>query len=265
MEYSNKIELLEGLKNFVSNYQEQDKPDVIKRHVTMVVEKIMGNDKYKSEIAQIKFVPSMVAHNVPGFEDASITYRRIFNQGKQEMVSLIQTILKDIEIDNQIDSSVKENLLHTTDIDLNRIFIVHGHNNEIKLDVARTLEKLDLEPIILHEKPNLGRTLINKFTDYSNVDFAIVIISADDYGYSKKDGESNKKLRPRQNVVFELGYFIAKLGIEKVFPLIENEKIEDPGDFDGVVYVPYNSGWKNQLVLELKSLGYKIDANKLYE
>jgi len=265
MEYSKKIELLEELVSYISNYRQQDKPDVVKQHALMVVKKVINSDRYASAINEIKFIPSMVAHNVPGFEDASITYNRIFNQGKQEMISLIQTIMKDIEIDYQINSADKVNITQQREINLQKIFVVHGYNNEIKLDVARTLEKLDLEPIILHEKPNLGRTLINKFTDYSEVDFAIVIISADDFGYSKKDGELNKRLRPRQNVVFELGYFIAKLGIEKVFPLVEDKEIENPGDFDGVVYVPYNGGWKNQLVLDLKALGYIIDANKLYE
>lgn len=265
MEYSKKIELLEELISFISNYRQQDKPDVIKRHALMIVEKVINNDRYASAINEINFNPSMVAHNVPGFEDASITYNRIFNQGKQEMISLIQTILKDIEIDYQINSADKENISQKGEINLKKIFVVHGHNNEIKLDVARTLEKMDLEAIILHEKPNSGRTLINKFTDYSDVDFAIVIISADDFGYSKKDGEQNKRLRPRQNVVFELGFFIARLGIEKVFTLVEDKEIENPGDFDGVVYVPYNGGWKNQLVLELKALGYLIDANKLFE
>lgn len=265
MEYSKKVELLEELISFVNNYHQQDKPDVIKRHALMIVEKVLNNDHYVSLINGIKFVPRMVAYNFPGFEDASITYNRIFNQGKQEIISLIQTILKDIEIDSQINSTDKEMIFQRKGSNLKKIFVVHGHNNEIKLDVARTLEKLDLEPIILHEKPNLGRTLINKFTDNSEVDFAIVIVSADDFGYSKMDGAKNKRLRPRQNVVFELGYFIAKLGIEKVFTLIENKETENPGDFDGVVYVPYNGGWKNKLVLELKALGYNIDANKLIE
>jgi len=264
MEYHKKVELLEELISFINNHNQQDKPDVIKRQAQMIVKKVTNNDYYFSQIKDIKFLPSMVAHNVPGFEDATITYKRLFNRGRQEMISLIQTVLKDIEIDSQINAKDYENISSKEEINPKKIFVVHGHNNEIKHEVARTLEKLDLEAIILHEKPNLGRTLINKFTDYSDVDFAIVIISADDYGYSKKDGEGNKKLRPRQNVVFELGFFIAKLGIDKVFPLIEDNKIENPGDFDGVVYVPYNEGWKNQLVIELKALGYKIDANKLF-
>lgn len=265
MEYRNKVELLEELISYVNNYQELDKPDVIKRHALMIVEKTIGSNRYEPAINKVRFVPSMVAHNIPGFEDASITFNRIFNQGKQEMISLVQTVLKDIEIDYKNGLSSNETITTTTGGDLKKIFVVHGHNNEIKLTVARTLEKLGLEPIILHEKPNLGRTIINKFTDYSDVDFAIIIMSGDDYGYSKLDGESNKKLRARQNVIFELGYFIGKLGIEKVFPLIENKETEIPGDFDGVIYVPYNSDWQNKLLIELKGLGYSIDANKLYE
>lgn len=264
MEYSKKVDLLEGLIKFIGDYDQQDKGDTIIRHAQMIIKKVTNNDIYFSHIEKIRFSPSMVAHNIPGFEDASITYSRIFNQGKQEMISLIRTVLKDIEIDSQVNSSVLDTSPQESKVNFRKIFVVHGHNNEIKLDVARTLEKLGLEAIILHEKPNQGRTIINKFADYSDVDFAIVVISADDFGYSKKEGEKDKKLRPRQNVIFELGYFIAKLGIGKVIPLVENKEIELPGDYDGIVYVPYNEGWKNQLIQELKALKYNIDANKLY-
>ena len=48
--------------------------------------------------------------------------------------------------------------------------------------VARFLDKLDLEPIILHEQPEGGRTLIEKFEDYADVDYAIVLVTADDVG-----------------------------------------------------------------------------------
>jgi predicted nucleotide-binding protein len=264
MNYNTKVELLNELIDFTNNYNQHDQPDAIKRHVQMVVKKVTGSNDYYSQINDIRFTPNMVAHNIPGFEDASITFYRQFQRGKQELINLIRTVILDIEIDFQINGKEKQYVHSQNPIDLKKVFIVHGHNEEIKWNVARTLEKLHLEAIILHEKPNKGRTIINKFTDYSDVDFAIVIISGDDYGYSKKDGEEKKQLRTRQNVIFELGFFIAKLGIDKVFVLVENSSIEKPGDFDGVVYIPYNSDWKHQLVQELKAAGYELDANRLF-
>lgn len=265
MDYNRKIELLNDLIDFINNHDQQDNPDTIKRHAQMIVKKVIGNDNYSSQINEVRFTPGMVAHNIPGFEDASITYNRQYLRGKQEMIDLIKTVILDVKIDSQNNIKENESIPSQKSLDLKKVFVVHGHNNEIKWDVVRTLERLNLEAIILHEKPNKGRTIINKFTDYSDVDFAIVIISADDYGYSKRDGEIKKRLRPRQNVIFELGFFIAKLGIDKVFPLVENSDIENPGDFDGVVYVPYDNEWKHRLITELKAVSYKIDANRLFE
>ena len=145
----------------------------------------------------------------------------------------------------------------------NKIFIVHGHNNEIKQTVARTLSQLKLEPIILHEQPEQGRTIIEKFEDNSSdVNFAIILLTADDEGKAKR--ETDYQTRARQNVVFEMGYFIGKLGRKKVFLLLENG-VQKPGDLDGIVYVPIDDaeGWKLKLVRELKTAGYSVSADDL--
>lgn len=145
----------------------------------------------------------------------------------------------------------------------NKIFIVHGHNNEIKQTLARTLSQLKLEPIILHEQADQGRTIIEKFEENSSdVNFAIILLTADDEGKSKK--EMDYKNRARQNVVFEMGYFIGKLGRKKVFLLIENG-VDKPGDLDGIVYVPIDNsdGWKLKLVKELRAAGYSVTADNL--
>lgn len=86
----------------------------------------------------------------------------------------------------------------------NSIFVVHGHDREMREVVARTLEKLDLKPIILEEKPNQGLTIIEKLEKYSDVFFSVILISPDDIAYSKSD-HNDKKVRARQNVIFELG------------------------------------------------------------
>lgn len=142
------------------------------------------------------------------------------------------------------------------------VFIVHGHNEELKEKVARTLEKLKLNPIILHEQSDEGQTIIEKFEKNSNVDFAIVLLTYDDHGNTKSNEEKNK--RARQNVILELGYFIAKLGRSKVMPLYE-KSVELPSDISGVLYtlIDDSENWKFRLVKELKAAGFNVDANDI--
>lgn len=145
----------------------------------------------------------------------------------------------------------------------NKIFIVHGHNEAIKEKVARTLTKLKLEPIILHEQADGGRTIIEKFeANSSNVGFAVILLTADDICKAKNDADY--KNRARQNVVFEMGYFIGKLGRNRVFLLLE-QGVEKPGDLDGIVYtlIDNNEGWKLKLVKELKACNYSVSADNL--
>lgn len=148
-----------------------------------------------------------------------------------------------------------------------RIFIVHGHDEEMKQDVTRTIKKLGLSPIILHELPNKGRTIIEKFTKHADdVSFALVLLSPDDIGYRYQSKSKTPKPRARQNVIFEFGYFIGKLGRERVVALHKVSKnFEMPSDYSGVIFVPYESkgSWKFQIVQELKASGYEVDANKL--
>ncbi|MFH1368052.1 MAG: nucleotide-binding protein [Elusimicrobiota bacterium] len=143
----------------------------------------------------------------------------------------------------------------------NDIFLVHGHNNEIKETVARFLEKLKLHIIILHEQPNLGRTIIEKFEDYSKVGYAVILLTGDDVG-SKKDNADKLKARARQNVVLEQGYFLGALGRSRVCALYE-EGVEIPSDLSGVLYVPLDSegAWKLKLASEMKAAGIEIDLN----
>lgn len=144
----------------------------------------------------------------------------------------------------------------------NDIFIVHGHNNEVKINVARTLEKLGLNPIILHEQANAGKTIIEKFEEHSNVGFAIILLTDDDLGKAKKD--ENLNYRARQNVILEMGYFIGKLGRDRVCPLYTNG-VELPSDLYGLLYTEIDSAenWKIKIAKELKVAGYDIDVNKI--
>lgn len=146
-------------------------------------------------------------------------------------------------------------------LDKRKVFIVHGHDNEAKIEVARFVERLGLEAIILHEQVSEGMTIIEKIDKYSNVGFAIVLYTPCDIGYPK-DNDSFKKFRARQNVVFEHGYLISKIGRNNVCALVKQD-VEIPNDMSGVVYITMDKhyGWKLPLAKEMKSSGYDIDFN----
>jgi predicted nucleotide-binding protein len=115
------------------------------------------------------------------------------------------------------------------------------------------LEKLQLEAIILHEQPDAGRTIIEKFVDCADeVGFAVVLLTPDDLGGSAL--ASTHVARARQNVIFELGYFAGKLGRGRVC-LLRKGEVEIPSDLYGVIYTDMDAaeGWKIKLVRELKA------------
>ncbi|HDR8476592.1 TPA: nucleotide-binding protein, partial [Bacillus cereus] len=149
------------------------------------------------------------------------------------------------------------------EIDNKKVFIVHGHDESVKISVARFLERLELKPIILHEQASGGATIIEKIENNADVGFGIVLYTPCDLGKAKEDEEL--QMRARQNVVFEHGYLIAKLGRPNVCALVK-DNIEKPNDIAGVVYVNYDSGngWHMELFKELKNAGYKLDANNLF-
>ena len=145
--------------------------------------------------------------------------------------------------------------------DRTSVFIVHGHDNEAKLEVARLIEKLGIIPIILHEQPNQGQTIIEKIESHSDVGFAVILYTPCDFG--KAANESEHKPRARQNVVFEHGYFVAKIGRKNVCALLKGD-IETPSDNQGILYIKLDSAgaWRGSLAKELKNSGYEIDMNR---
>ncbi|MBE5221341.1 MULTISPECIES: TIR domain-containing protein [Pectobacterium] len=142
-----------------------------------------------------------------------------------------------------------------------KVFIVHGHDDGARETVARFLERIGLEAIILHEQANQGRTVIEKVVAHSDVGFAVVLLTPDDEGCVK--GGLHEP-RARQNVLLELGFFIGRLGREKVCALKRGE-LEIPSDFAGVVWETMDSGggWKQALARELQAAGHSIDWNKV--
>jgi predicted nucleotide-binding protein len=184
---------------------------------------------------------------------------RIESLAKQLRIleSLIELLETEIELQTpQTDDTPLE-------ISGQSIFLVHGHDEGLIHEVARFLETLDIKVIVLREQPNDGRTIIEKFVDYSDVGFAVVLLTPDDKGGPINTPFEVYKPRARQNVVLELGYFLGKLGRRRVSALYR-EGVEIPSDYSGVLFVPLDSdgAWRLKLARELKAAGIEVDMNK---
>lgn len=136
----------------------------------------------------------------------------------------------------------------------NNVFIVHGRNDTAKIEVFNFLKSFRLVPIILNQEANEGRTVIEKFEKYSDVGYAVVLMTDDDLG--KEKSERDLKPRSRQNVVLELGYFIAKRR-DKVC-ILYSPGVELPSDLQGIVYevIDSSGNWRNALERELRKAGF---------
>ncbi len=146
---------------------------------------------------------------------------------------------------------------------INSVFLVHGHDEGPKQAVARYLERLGVEPVILQEQINKGMTVLEKFEVFAErAGYAVILMTPDDKGFSVHK-EEETSFRARQNVILELGYFVAKLGREKTLVLTKGD-VELPSDIFGLVYekMDQGEGWKIRLARELKAAGFEIDLNK---
>ncbi len=190
-------------------------------------------------------------------------YERIRAGDLTNEIKAVKNAIEILQLEIELDSPVGD--VAKSGFESEKIFLVHGHNDGLKETVARLLEKLELEVTVLHEQPSAGRTIIEKFVEYSDVGFAVVLLTGDDRGGTKNQEFDSQLLRARQNVIFELGYFIGKIGRNRVCAIYE-KGVEIPSDYQGVLFVPYddNGQWKLLLGREMKAVGMPIDMNKLF-
>lgn len=139
----------------------------------------------------------------------------------------------------------------------NKIFIIHGHDELMKSSVQLLLTRAGLNDIVLHEQPDRGRTIIDKLIEETNdACYAIALLSPDDVGENGK--------RARQNVILEIGYFLGKLGKERVRLLVK-ENIEIPSDLHGIIYEPFDTAgnWRMKLLKEMQAVGIALDIDEV--
>jgi predicted nucleotide-binding protein len=229
-------------------------------NVRIVLSELYGeNSLVFKQFGRISFSPVMFYSGQPESDFVSS-----FNSGLDEAKGFLQSRISDLaERADEGSSSRAIPTLHAG-APGRKIFLVHGHDHGNKETVARFLAKLGLEPVILHEQPDQGRTIIEKFESHAaGADCAAVILTADDIGYSQAKPDEKEK-RARQNVILELGFFVGSLGRERTFALVERG-VTLPSDIHGVVYIPLDNGeWRLRLVRELKAAGFDVDANNAF-
>lgn len=146
----------------------------------------------------------------------------------------------------------------------NRVFIVYGHDTNVREQLELLLRRLKLEPIVLQNLPTSGQTIIEKLETCSDVTFACVLLTPDDEGNVVGQADQ-KRPRARQNVVLELGMFLAKLGRKRV-AILHKGDVELPSDISGLLYIPFKDRVdevKERVAAELQEAGFKINIKDL--
>ena len=244
------VPYLQGEEFFVDGYC-LNKSKISRIKIVVSEQSIQSLVDFKNEQRRIKNRMSTVVNL------AAYTKWHIMNDEKL-VHDITVEILKEVQTELKNSKSTQKKSV----INNKRVFIVHGHDDKIKWDVSNFLRKLNLEPVILHEQANQGKTIIEKIESETDVGYGIVLYTPCDKGGTKDTDFENMKFRARQNVIFEHGFLIARLGRDRVCALLDGD-VEQPSDIDGVLYVKYQGDWKLTVANELRSAGYDIDFNNL--
>ncbi len=195
----------------------------------------------------------------PRREDMPEVFQGYLREGRDQAVALLEQAIRSLE--EEMPAGATDGGLAIDYSQNRKVFVVHGRDGAPREAVARFLERLGFQPVILHEQANQGRTVIEKVEANSGVGFAIVLLTPDDEGALQGDP---LQPRARQNVLLELGYFIGKLDRSRVCTLKVGD-LEIPSDWRGVVDEAFDAGggWKQTLARELEAAGYDVDWNKV--
>lgn len=148
-----------------------------------------------------------------------------------------------------------------------KIFVVHGHDRDARDQLELVLHRLGLQPFILQNADGGGLTIVEALERhiYEEAAFGIILLTPDDFGYAKTDGEAERKPRARQNVILEMGMVMAALGRGNM-AIIQKGTLERPSDTDGILRIEFNDHVREtvpKLVQRLQTAGFDISANKI--
>lgn len=228
---------------------------------------------YNTELLKRLFTTPALAEEYSWSSSAGLVVRRyepspgeVLEEARERLTDRIrslESILERLDLIPEVAGTAARAVSPPTAsaVSTNRVFIVHGHDDEAREACARLLSKIGVEPVILHEQATSGRTIVEKLEHYADVGFAVVLLTPDDVG-----GVEEGKLQPRarQNVILELGYFVGRIGRSNVCALHKGP-LELPTDYLGVVYVEMDThgAWKYTLTKELRAAGFAVDMNRI--
>ncbi len=274
MERPSKKKAMERLQKAREAINELRSPDILRdqssspkfkkwhRNTEIAITNIFGNSRHIEDFRNVRYRLLAYSDMTPDGE-----FIEAYIHGLDSADAILESMLEEIKEywDNDINTSTPPSSKEIFQLDTNKIFVIHGRDEGTRDMLSGFIKKLELQPVILSEKSNQGLTIIEKFEKYSEVGFAIALLTPDDTG-SLKEAENKPNPRARQNVIFELGFFIGKIGRERVCALTKG-KLEIPSDYSGVVYISLDDsgGWKLQLCKELKDAGYAVDVNRIME
>ena len=147
-----------------------------------------------------------------------------------------------------------------------RIFVVSGTDEIMKQTITGALRKLGLASIVISEEPGGSKKIIDRFADYKDVGFALVLLSPDVYVYPKGEEATKRERVPKQDVTLMFGFLLGKLGKDKVLAFYrESPNFAFPMEFEGVKFtaIDERDSWKHTLIREFKNCGYTVDAERL--
>ncbi len=251
------IELFQKVKHEFEEltYDNHNKLDRLNRQLTMLIKNIHGsNSSYLDELMNISYIS--ISFDSSRDEDINC-----WESGRNSAINLIDTIIEELEL---FPKEVHIESINDRSINRSKVFIVHGHDDGAKETVARFVDKLGFKAVILHEQVDSGDTIIEKLEKHTDVGFAIVLYTECDIGGVKSSSIEDLTPRARQNVIFEHGLLIGKIGRANVVALVKGN-VEIPNDISGVVYksMDTSGAWKYSIAREMKSSGYDVDMNKI--
>ena len=227
------LDAIEDLKQLRSSSPEFQK---WRRNTEIAIANTFDEDsRHVRDFTSISYVSPIVTSGTTESD-----YQRWYISGLKSAIPILESMIEEVDEYWEDDSliGVSKSDKKTSPEHLRDVFIIHGRDEGTKETVARFITKLQLNPIILHEQPNQGQTIIEKFERHAEVAFAIALLTPDDIG-SLVGEEQSLKPRARQNVIFELGYFTGKLHRGRVCALTKGN-VEIPSDYDGVLYIPFD-------------------------
>lgn len=187
-----------------------------------------------------------------------------FQSAKQNLITALQRAAEAIDNDKFNELRKRSEALSPLDLS-NKVFIVHGHDDNSKNELEILLRDMGLDPVILHRQIDGGMTIIEKFEANADVGYAFVILTPDEVAYLASeegtvDADRKKERRARPNVIWEFGYFVGRLGRKRTCCLYNGDVVL-PSDLSGLIYKRFHNsveelGWSIQK--ELKAIGYKL-------